>query len=135
MNSLDFSQNSAESFENLLFFRRDFHGFLPEFHKMSNILMDLMLQTSKIQNSLGIFRNFAETFCRNSTVSFMFSPHQETEFHISTPPRRLISHRTRRSCALSGTAPLAPYATLQKTFLKKIASRGGGVFLQPACLK
>ena len=67
-------------------FRRDFHGFLPEFHRMSEILMDLMLQTSKIQNSFRKSRNFAKTFCRNSAVSFMVSPHQETEFHIRTPP-------------------------------------------------
>merc|ERR1719327_1597869 len=71
----------------ICYFRRDFYGFLPEFHRMSEILMNLMLQTSKIQNSLRKSRNFAETFCRNSAVSFMVSPHQETEFHIRTPPR------------------------------------------------
>ena len=60
-------------------FRRDFHGFLPEFHGISAILMELMLQFSKFQNFLRKSRNpnFAEIFCRNSVASFRVSPIQQ----------------------------------------------------------
>ena len=86
----DFWQNSAEiSFKSVIF-HRDFHGFSPEFHRMSAILMDLMLQYSKSQNLSRKSRNFAERFCRNSVASFMVSPHPETEFHIRTPPKSII---------------------------------------------
>ena len=62
---------------------------------MSAILMELMLQFSKFQNSLRKSRNFAETFCRNSVASFRVSPHPETEFHIWAPPARRTGEQAR----------------------------------------
>ena len=46
----------------LIFFSQNF----AKFHRMLEILIGLMLQTSQFQNFLRKSRKFAETFCRNS---------------------------------------------------------------------
>ena len=63
-------------------FRRHLHGFLLEFHRMLEILMGLMLQTSNFQIFLRKSRNFAETFCR----------HSASQFHGFTPSGNGVSH-------------------------------------------
>ena len=73
---------------------------------MSAILMefnpiDVAIFKLNFQNFLeNLILKFAETFCRNSVVSFMVSPHQETEFHIRTPPGERYSTADARASRL-----------------------------------